>query len=136
MAPISNRLCALLSPAFASILAFLREVMAARAASAINCNGSAASSGQAIRITPLPTSVADEPGGSSIDASGILLFSFAYPFYRALIFIGGVMLLLFAKPIYEGRAWTYPASLLATAFPSAGLAAPAAAEAFRTPRLA
>lgn len=53
-------------------------------------------------------------------ASGILLFSFAYPFYRGLIFIGGVMLLLFAKPIYEGRAWAYPASLLAAAFPSAG----------------
>lgn len=53
-------------------------------------------------------------------ASGILIFSFAYPFYRALIFIGGVMLLLFAKPIYEGREWAYPASLLATAFPSAG----------------
>lgn len=53
-------------------------------------------------------------------ASGILLFSFMYPFYRALIFTGGVMLLLFAKPIYEGHAWTYPASLLATAFASAG----------------
>jgi hypothetical protein len=53
-------------------------------------------------------------------ASGILIFSFAYPFYRALIFIGGVMLLLFTKPIYEGREWAYPASLLAAAFPSAG----------------
>lgn len=53
-------------------------------------------------------------------ASGILLFSFAYPFYRALIFIGGVMLLLFARPIYQGREWAYPASLLAAAFPSAG----------------
>ena len=53
-------------------------------------------------------------------ASGILLFSYAYPFYRALIFIGGVMLVLFAKPIYEGREWAYPASLLAAAFPSAG----------------
>lgn len=53
-------------------------------------------------------------------ASGILIFSFAYPFYRALIFIGGVTLLLFAKPIYEGREWAYPASLLAAAFPSAG----------------
>lgn len=53
-------------------------------------------------------------------ASGILLFSFAYPFYRALIFIGGVMLILFAKPIYAGHDWAYPASLLAAAFPSAG----------------
>lgn len=53
-------------------------------------------------------------------ASGILLFSFAYPFYRALIFIGGVMLILFSRPIYQGRDWAYPASLLAAAFPSAG----------------
>lgn len=53
-------------------------------------------------------------------ASGIMLFSFTYPFYRGLIFIGGVMLLLFARPIYKGEEWTYPASLLAAAFPSAG----------------
>lgn len=53
-------------------------------------------------------------------ASGIMLFSFSYPLYRGLIFIGGVMLILFARPIYKGEEWTYPASLLASAFPSAG----------------
>jgi hypothetical protein len=53
-------------------------------------------------------------------ASGILLFSFAYPFYRGLFFIGGVALLLFARPIYKGEEWVYPASLLASAFPAAG----------------
>lgn len=52
--------------------------------------------------------------------SGIMLFSFTYPLYRGLIFIGGVMLILFARPIYKGEEWTYPASLLASAFPSAG----------------
>ena len=52
--------------------------------------------------------------------SGILLFSYTYPLYRGLIFIGGIALLLFARPIAQGRAWTYPASLLAGAFPSAG----------------
>lgn len=53
-------------------------------------------------------------------ASGILIFSFAYPLYRALIFVGGIALLLFARPIYKGEEWAYPASLLASAFPSAG----------------
>lgn len=53
-------------------------------------------------------------------SSGVLIFSYTYPFYRGLIFIGGVMLILFARPIYKGEEWTYPASLLASAFPSAG----------------
>ena len=53
-------------------------------------------------------------------ASGIMLFSFTFPLYRGLIFIGGVMLILFARPIYKGEEWTYAASLLASAFPSAG----------------
>jgi len=53
-------------------------------------------------------------------ASGILIFSFAYPIYRGLIFIGGIMLILLAGPINKGEEWAYPASLLAAAFPSAG----------------
>ncbi len=53
-------------------------------------------------------------------ASGILLFSFAFPLYRGLIFIGGIALLLMAKAIAEGQEWTFPAALLASAFPSAG----------------
>jgi hypothetical protein len=53
-------------------------------------------------------------------ASGILLFSYSYPLYRGLIFVGGITLLLLAMPIYKGEAWTYPAGLLASAFPSAG----------------
>jgi len=53
-------------------------------------------------------------------ASGILLFSFAYPFYRGLIFISGIALILLARPIHQGEEWTYPASLLAAAFPAAG----------------
>ncbi|MCI0519600.1 MAG: hypothetical protein L0Z70_05015 [Chloroflexi bacterium] len=53
-------------------------------------------------------------------ASGVMLFSFTYPLYRGLIFVGGVMLILFARDIYKGEEWTYPAALLAAAFPSAG----------------
>ncbi len=53
-------------------------------------------------------------------ASGILLFSYAFPFYRGLIFIGGITLLLLARSIYRGDEWTFPVALLASAFPSAG----------------
>ena len=53
-------------------------------------------------------------------ASGIPLFSYAFPLYRGLIFIGGIALLLLARPIYRGEEWAYPVALLASAFPSAG----------------
>jgi hypothetical protein len=41
-------------------------------------------------------------------ASGIPLFSYAFPLYRGLIFIGGIALLWLAHPIYQGKKWTYP----------------------------
>lgn len=53
-------------------------------------------------------------------ASGIPLFSYAFPLYRGLIFIGGIALLLLARPIHLGEDWTFPVALLAAAFPSAG----------------
>lgn len=53
-------------------------------------------------------------------ASGILLFSYAFPLYRGLIFVGGIALLLLARPIWSGQEWAFPAGLLAAAFPSAG----------------
>lgn len=53
-------------------------------------------------------------------ASGILLFSYFFPIYRGLIFIGGVTLILLAPWIRQGKSWTFPVGLLAAAFPSAG----------------
>ncbi|MCK6585312.1 MAG: hypothetical protein L6Q49_19605 [Anaerolineales bacterium] len=53
-------------------------------------------------------------------ASGILIFSYAFPLYRGLIFIGGIALLWLAGPIYRGEDRAFPAGLLASAFPSAG----------------
>jgi len=53
-------------------------------------------------------------------ASGVLLFSYSYPLYRGLIFIGGIALIVMARAIHAGEEWTYAASLLASAFPSAG----------------
>ncbi|MCI0478799.1 MAG: hypothetical protein L0Y55_21355 [Anaerolineales bacterium] len=53
-------------------------------------------------------------------SSGILLFSIFYPFWRALIFVGGVALIVSAFPIYQGKAWTLPVALLAYAMLAMG----------------
>jgi hypothetical protein len=52
--------------------------------------------------------------------SGILLFSYAFPLYRGLIFIGGIALILLSCSIHKGKEWSFPAALIAAAFPSAG----------------
>jgi len=67
-------------------------------------------------ITALVTVSAEKPAY----ASGIPLFSYAFPLYRGLIFIGGIALLWLAGSLYRGKEWAYPAALLAAAFPSAG----------------
>jgi hypothetical protein len=67
-------------------------------------------------ITALVNVSAEKPAY----ASGILLFSYAFPLYRGLIFIGGISLILLASPINKGKEWSFPAALLASAFPSAG----------------
>ncbi|MHB8932860.1 MAG: hypothetical protein ACYC6H_05260 [Bellilinea sp.] len=59
-------------------------------------------------------------GGKPAYASGILLFSYFFPMYRGLIFIGGVTLILLAPWISKGKEWTFPVGLLASAFSSAG----------------
>jgi len=59
-------------------------------------------------------------GGKPAYASGILLFSYLFPIYRGLIFIGGITLILLAPWISRGKEWTFPVGLLASAFPSAG----------------
>lgn len=53
-------------------------------------------------------------------ASGILLFSVLYPLYRAIIFIAGITLIVIARSIREGKEWTFPLGLLASAFPASG----------------
>jgi hypothetical protein len=52
--------------------------------------------------------------------SGIALFSVLYPLYRGIIFIGGIILILIARSIYQGKEWTFPVGLLASAFPASG----------------
>ncbi len=50
-------------------------------------------------IAALQVVLAEKPAYSS----GILLFSYAFPLYRGLIFMGGIALLLLARPIYRGE---------------------------------
>src|SRR5690554_7557783 len=52
--------------------------------------------------------------------SGITLFTFFFPLWRALSFIAGVTLLVISPAIYRGQAWTTPAALTAYAMPSIG----------------
>jgi len=53
-------------------------------------------------------------------ASGIKLFDFFYPLWRALIFIGGIALLSITPTIYKGEKWTYPVSMTIFALPAIG----------------
>jgi hypothetical protein len=50
-------------------------------------------------LTELQIVSAQKPAYSS----GLLLFSYVFPFYRGLIFIGGIALILLARPIYRGE---------------------------------
>jgi hypothetical protein len=51
-------------------------------------------------------------------ASGITLFSFFYPFWRAVGFVAGVTLLVTAIPLYRGESWAFPTGMTALAVPS------------------
>lgn len=65
-------------------------------------------------VVSLQEVIQDKPQFSS----GITLFSFFYPFWRAFGFIAGVTLLAIAGSIYKGEEWTFPVALLAHAIPS------------------
>lgn len=50
--------------------------------------------------------------------SGISIFNFFYPLWRAIGFVAGVSLVALAAPMVRGQGWTYPTALVATAVPS------------------
>lgn len=52
--------------------------------------------------------------------SGITLFTFFYPLWRALSFIAGMTLLVISPAIYRNQPWTTPVALTAYAMPSVG----------------
>jgi hypothetical protein len=51
-------------------------------------------------------------------ASGLTLFSFFYPLWRALGFVAGITLLGISPSIIKGQDWTFPVALSAHAVPS------------------
>jgi len=53
-------------------------------------------------------------------SSGITLFSFFYPLWRALIYVAGIVLLAITPSILKGEAWTRKVELTAYAVPSVG----------------
>ena len=53
-------------------------------------------------------------------SSGITLFSFFYPLWRALAYMGGIVLLTLVPSIYKGKEWTMKVELTAYAIPSVG----------------
>lgn len=50
--------------------------------------------------------------------SGITIFNFFYPLWRAVGFVAGVSLLVLAVPMGRAEAWTYPTALVAAAVPA------------------
>lgn len=52
--------------------------------------------------------------------SGLTLFDFFYPLWRAIIYVAGVTLIILAREIRKGTPWTYPLAMLLFAPPSIG----------------
>ena len=58
--------------------------------------------------------------GNPAFSSGIPLFDFFYPVWRALIFMAGIALILISQEIRKGSEWTFPVALSLFALPSIG----------------
>jgi len=58
--------------------------------------------------------------GNPAFASGLPLFDFFYPVWRAVIFVAGAALLVIASQIKKGEEWTYPLAIALFALPAIG----------------
>ena len=58
--------------------------------------------------------------GNPTFTSGLKLFDFFYPVWRALIFVAGAILIVISGEIKKGTEWTYPVAMTAFAMPSIG----------------
>lgn len=58
--------------------------------------------------------------GNQTFSSGIPLFDFFYPVWRAIIFVAGVALIVISQEIRKGEEWTYPVAMALLALPSIG----------------
>lgn len=64
--------------------------------------------------------IAHIEAGNPTFASGIPLFDFFYPVWRALIFVAGAALIVISQEIRKGTGWTYPVSMTLFALPAIG----------------
>lgn len=58
--------------------------------------------------------------GNPAFTSGLKLFDFFYPIWRALIFVAGAALIIISGEIRKGTEWTYPLAIALFALPSIG----------------
>ena len=58
--------------------------------------------------------------GNPAFSSGIKLFDFFYPVWRALIFVAGAALIVISQEIKKGKDWSYQVAMVAFALPSIG----------------
>ncbi|NQS90898.1 MAG: hypothetical protein HQ574_00695 [Chloroflexi bacterium] len=58
--------------------------------------------------------------GNPAFSSGLTLFDFFYPVWRAVIFVAGAILIVISGEIKKGTEWTYPVAMTAFAMPSIG----------------
>lgn len=58
--------------------------------------------------------------GNPAFSSGLKLFDFFYPVWRAVIFVAGAALIIISGEIRKGTEWTYPLAITLFALPSVG----------------
>ena len=58
--------------------------------------------------------------GNPTFSSGIPLFDFFYPVWRAIIYVAGIALIMISQEIRKGKEWTYPLAMTLFAMPSIG----------------
>ena len=64
--------------------------------------------------------IAHIDAGNPAFTSGLKLFDFFYPVWRALIFVAGAALIIISQEIKKGTEWTYPVAITLFAIPSIG----------------
>lgn len=64
--------------------------------------------------------IAHIDAGNPTFSSGVPLFDFFYPVWRAIIFVAGATLIIISQEIKKGEEWTYPLAMALFALPSIG----------------
>lgn len=64
--------------------------------------------------------IAHVEAGNPTFTSGVPLFDFFYPVWRAVIFVAGIALILISQEIKKGENWTYPWAVALLSLPAIG----------------